>query len=417
MDSPLFWAMMTFVCLGIQGFYSMMEMACVSFSKVRLQYFLSKKYKRATYVHHLLSRPTRLFGTTLLGVNFALQLGSECSRLFYQSLELSPNYAPATQVILVLIFAELSPMFAARRFAEQVSLLGSPLLYASFRVFRPVTVVIDWISKGASMMISRRKATEQGYLTRDELQRVLEVGHDSHEAFSSDEEFDVVVSNIFNLRGIVARDIMEPIWSVPLIPSSATVEDMQRQLKFVYYPYIPVFYRNQTNIVGIVFPRDILKAKGGDKISRYIRPPWFISDEMSITPILETFKKNNQSVGVVLNTKGKALGILTLENVLEQIFRSTFVSGEEAVPSSYENIRMIERTFPGETDLSQVAKDLEVEIHSAEKGSLSDLIIRTLGHVPKEGESIRVGTLEFTVEEATLLEVKKVSVKTVHPLA
>ena len=105
----------------------MIEMACVSFNKVRLEYYVSKGKKRALWLSFLLHHPAYLFGTTLIGVNVALIIGSECARRFYAALGLNPDLAALTQILLVLIFAEISPMFAGRRYAEHVASLVSEL--------------------------------------------------------------------------------------------------------------------------------------------------------------------------------------------------------------------------------------------------------------------------------------------------
>ena len=111
------WFILTILFIMIQAFYSMLEMAAVSFDKARLHYFVKKGKSQARWLSFLLEKPGRLFGTTLILVNVALQIGSECSRQFYQALGVSANYAPLSQVVLVVIFAELSPMLAARRYS------------------------------------------------------------------------------------------------------------------------------------------------------------------------------------------------------------------------------------------------------------------------------------------------------------
>ena len=122
----------------MEAFFSMMEMSCVSFNKVRLQYYVSKGNIRAKWISELLNSPAKLFGTTLIGVNAALQFGSECARQFYQSLGLSPDWAALSQIFLVLILAELAPMFAARRYAEHVCMLGIPIIYVFSKVMVPL---------------------------------------------------------------------------------------------------------------------------------------------------------------------------------------------------------------------------------------------------------------------------------------
>src|SRR5271168_1923794 len=120
MNSPLFWLSLTILCIAVQGVYSMLELASVSFNRVRLEYYVAKKIKRAMWLHYLLQKPSRLFGTVMLGVNVALQIGSQTSREFYSSVGLDPDLAPLTQVFLVVILAELTPLFAARRYPESV---------------------------------------------------------------------------------------------------------------------------------------------------------------------------------------------------------------------------------------------------------------------------------------------------------
>src|SRR3990167_4141710 len=124
MDSPLGWLILTFLCIALQSLFAMLEMASVSFNKMRLQYYVTKGNRCAQMLASLLQNPSRLFGTTLLIVNFAMQVGSECSRRYYGSMGINPNWAPLTQVFLVLVFAELSPLLAARNYAENVIMLG-----------------------------------------------------------------------------------------------------------------------------------------------------------------------------------------------------------------------------------------------------------------------------------------------------
>lgn len=104
-----FFLFLIILSLIVEGFFSMMEMACVSFNKVRLHYYVTKGNHKAKWISFLLSRPTRLFGTTLIGVNIALEFGSECARRFYMSLGLSPDWAP--------IFSDSSCDFICRAFS------------------------------------------------------------------------------------------------------------------------------------------------------------------------------------------------------------------------------------------------------------------------------------------------------------
>src|SRR5437879_1442922 len=109
-SSVLWWSLMNLLFLMMLAFYSMMEMACVSFNKVRLQYYVSKGQRRAIWINNLMQNSSIFFGTTLIGVNVALMAGSECSCQLYLSMGLNPDFSFLTQVLIVVIFGELAPM-------------------------------------------------------------------------------------------------------------------------------------------------------------------------------------------------------------------------------------------------------------------------------------------------------------------
>ncbi|MCB1181584.1 MAG: DUF21 domain-containing protein, partial [Chlamydiia bacterium] len=154
---PFFWLMLTFFCILTQGFFSMMEMASVSFNRVRLQYYVALKIRRAIWLKSLLDRPSRLFANVILGVNISLQIGSQSSREFYSALGLNPDLAPLTQVFLVVILAELCPLFAARKYAEHVVMLGMPILYGIHILFKPIIWFISQITSFISFLIGSKE--------------------------------------------------------------------------------------------------------------------------------------------------------------------------------------------------------------------------------------------------------------------
>ena len=121
-NSWIFFLGFTLLAVIIQGFFALFEMACVSFNKVRLQFFASQGKKKAIWLSELIQQPSRLFGTTLIGIAASLQIGSECARRFYEAIGFDPDWTPLSQLILVVIFGELVPMFTARRHPEQIAM-------------------------------------------------------------------------------------------------------------------------------------------------------------------------------------------------------------------------------------------------------------------------------------------------------
>ncbi len=153
---PIHWFFLTLMLIAIGGFFAMQEMALVSLNRLDLLYDYAKGSRRAHWIVKLLRRPDRLFTTTLMLLNFVVQLGSECSRRFYQSLDISEGVAPFTQAFLVIVCAELAPMFIARQYPHQVAFSGIPVVYAVSILLRPLTAiaaflmnVINWVIGGS----------------------------------------------------------------------------------------------------------------------------------------------------------------------------------------------------------------------------------------------------------------------------
>src|ERR1700722_2818149 len=147
---------LTILCIAVQGFFSMLELASVSFNRIRLEYYVSKKIKRAEWLKHLLKKPSRLFGTVMLGVNVALQVGSQTAREFYSTIGLDPDIAPITQVFLVVIFGELVPLFAAHRFPEHVVMLGIPIVYAASKLFSPLIWLLGQLTNITYRLLGKK---------------------------------------------------------------------------------------------------------------------------------------------------------------------------------------------------------------------------------------------------------------------
>jgi len=409
-NSWKFYLWLTILCLLVQGIFAMLEIACVSFNKIRLQYWIAQKKRRAKWLGYLLNRPTLLFGATLIGVNACMQLGSESSRRFYEAVGLSPDWAPLSQILLVLIFAELAPMFAGRRFSEHVAMLGVPLLYAVSFILRPVILLLDWLCRGINWLL-RSPVREGHYLSREELQHMFEQREEEQRPAK---EVNTVVSNIFSLKGKVAKDLMVPLNEIQMIPSFCTVSEMRTLLNYKYTPYLPIYDRDPRHVLGIVYPRDLLRIEEEQKVRTYARPAWFITESNSALQILKQFRRNNQSVAVVLNDAGLAIGILTLDEIIDAIFGRTddWEAFGDMAPRMHHVV--VDKSFPSDFSIEQFNQKFRVHLDPQGTTTLGELVEKALGHPPEEGESVHIDQFELTVEEAPLVGLQKILVRTVY---
>ena len=390
----------------IQGFFSMFEMAAVSLNRARLHYYVSLNVRRACWLTFLLNKPSRLFGTTLITVNLFLQIGSELSRLFYESVGLNPDFAPVTQIFIVLIFAELSPMFAARRHSEHVAMLSIPIVYIIAKLLTPIIWGIDGLNTLIHILICKPKDLPL-FLSREEVQRAMESRR--KELRKEERKFSSIVGDIFDLRNKTVEHLMLPIESVQLISSQCSLKEMRHILSVNYSPYIPIYHRNPKNIVSIAYPRDLLQVREDKRVMDYAKPPWFITEEDFIITILKQFRRNNQSVAVVLKATGEATGLITLELLVDEIFGEV---GKPLFESSGQKT-FVEKTLSGDMLISDFNQKFRAHlVFEKEDDTLSDLINRELKHLPSKGEKIMIDHFEFTVIEPTLLRAKIIVVRT-----
>lgn len=404
--TAFYWLILNLLSIVVLAFYSMTEMACLSFNRVRLHYYISKGDRRALLLSELLHSPSKLFGTTLIGVNVAMFFGSECAREFHLALGVNPDWAPLTQVFLVVIFGELAPMFAARGYAEHVAMLGIPLLYASTKLMAPFLWLLGFITR---LLGSKNEGGEaQIYLTQEELQKILEE-QEEDQAYTSDrEQFNAITSNIFSLRKKNARQIMLPINQVVLLSSSSTINDVRAVFAASKVQYLLIYHGRSSNVIGIAFPRDLIRSPDLRKVRDDARAPWFVTETAPLTRLLKQFRSNNQEVAIILNQQGNAIGVVTLENLVDEILgKGSYLIGKK---SGAKMKVVIDRTLAGTLKVSDFNRQFSVLLDEEGELTLAELMEKRLGHHPEIGDSIYIEPFELTVKETTLRGIKTILV-------
>jgi len=408
MDTWLLFLFLIVSCLIFQGFFTMMEMALVSFNRVRLEYYVKQNNRKAIWLGKLLSRPTYLFGTTLIGVNFFLQLGSEASRLFYAHLGINLAWAPITQIVLVVIFAELAPMFAARSHAEHVAMLGITPIYFFSKVLTPFIWILNGICRFVDWILKSPSSVDN-YLTREELQKAIEAKDEKHPHLAR-EELDTLVQNIFEIKLKTPKELMIPLNNVQMIPYDSTVKQVKDILTKEFTSYIPLFYERRQNIFGIIYSRDLLRLENEAFVREISRSPWFITEKNSVFQILKQFRWNNQQLAIVLDEEGQATGILTLDILIEEIFHNTtHIDREQIIKPQI----LVDRSFFAEQTVEEINSILGLNFPFEEDDTLEDLMIKALKRAPQKSETVCIGKFELTLEEVPFLADKKIRINSI----
>ncbi|MCH9612876.1 MAG: hypothetical protein S4CHLAM102_13760 [Chlamydiia bacterium] len=400
MNHWVYFLALTIVFLFTQAFFTMMEMAIVSFDRVRLQYYVSQNNKKALWLSYLLQHPSYLFGTTLFGVNASLQVGAQTARQLYTSLGINPDWSPLSQIIVVLIFAELSPMFAARSHPEALTKMGIGVIYFLSKLLTPIIYLLDLLCNFVNWLF-KSPHNNQHFLSREELQKAIESTDQS--------ELDASTSAIFALKNATPMDFLTPIDELLMAPSDFTVRDLKRLIKGTNLAYVPVYSKRKVNILGLCYLRDLLRLSDDVPIRDYVRSPWYITKENSLYQVIKQFRWKNQNIAIVLDGQGTAVGILTLNSIINDIFHISYL---EHMPLPLRSRTVIDRLFPANTYVTDINIQLGISIPSSRFETLEDLMSKNLKDHPHKGDRVRIGQFELKLEETEFMEEKKIRVTT-----
>jgi putative hemolysin len=290
--------------------------------------------------------------------------------------------------------------------------LGVFFIYASAKLMTPLLWIVGLVSKICHLIIGGSEEEANQYLNQEELQKILEEQSDEIPADNEIAEYSAIAANIFGLRRKDVRMVMDALNTVPLLPSNATVGQFTALLCKTDADFIPLYHRELSNIIGIVYPRDVLRGVDTRRVREYSRPPWFVAEAATIMQILKQFRLNNENIGVVLNHEGKAIGVVKLATVLAEIFGKMKYSGQKAGSKQEAMFMLIEKTFPGDMTVGEFQAQFGALLDKDASLTLSDLIHRSLGHLPERGESIFIPPFELTVKETTLRDIKTVTIST-----
>ena len=289
-------------------------------------------------------------------------------------------------------------------------------LFFLAKAMKPVLYTLHIITHPINMLVGGSSRKEVSIFTREEIQKLLETTQHEDPQQTEGEDINAIVANIFSLRRKKAKDVMEPLITVPLVPSNCTVAHMRHIMKGSWQDLLLIYHRHRKHIVGIAYPRDLLRASDSKRVHDYSRPPWFITKDTSVLKILEQFRQNNQDLAIVLNKQGSAEGVLTLDLIIQEIFGKiplASFSEKTGIPAGTRKTKqLVDRTINGDMTVEEFSKEFQMVLDAPQKQTISQMITENLGHQPETGEAIFLDPLVLTVKETALLGAKVVQVKT-----
>jgi putative hemolysin len=308
--------------LGCSAFFSGAETALMTVSRARLRQLSKRRSRGVKIVEGILEKPEKLIGTILLGNNLVNVAMSAIATAIALSLwgDAGIVYVTIVLTIIILIFAELTPKVYARYHSEAISLITAPILRGIMTVFRPITAGATFlVQKMLLVMDIDITRSRRNIVTEGEVKSLINISWEDGSISAEEKE---MISKVFTLNDRAVAEVMVPRRRMVTLRSDYTVDRALKIIKRHGFSRYPVKHAKTQEIIGFIHAKDLLGKSGRKKLSsmrKLIRPAYFIPDNKKINSQLRHFKSRKMHQAVVLNEKGDVVGLITLEDILEQM--------------------------------------------------------------------------------------------------
>lgn len=424
MADGLLWGLLVIlICLVLSAFFSATETALTSLSSLKAKHLRENHGRAGKALDLWLNSPHRVLAAVLIGNNLvnifaSIYADNLISKAFGT---VSVELVTAVMTIVIVLSCEIVPKTLAKTYATQIAL---PMIHI-FRVFYLVLFPFTWLLSGISDLVShavrKRNAKTAPQITEEELEFLIDVGEE--EGVLAEQKHEML-SGIFELGDTVVREVMVHRTDMTALPVNSTVHDAAELFRERGLSRIPVFDGRVDNIIGILHLKDILffiKKHSRDEsyweapVAEIKRDAMFVPESKPVDQLFQEMRKNRQHMAIVLDEYGGTSGVVTMEDILEEIvgeIRDEFDNEEDAIrPTQQPNQYLIEckihiDDFCDFFDLprSEIADDNQ----AVEFDTLGGLILHHIGQIPRIGDRLTIGRVVLEVLEVSRRRVRRV---------
>ncbi|HKY33771.1 MAG TPA: hemolysin family protein [Candidatus Polarisedimenticolia bacterium] len=397
------------VCLAMEAFFSGAEVALVSVDRSRIRRRAEAGSAAARRVQRLMERPERVLSTTLIGTNVSVVAGSFLANEL-MARRLGPEasaWAILLMLPLILLCGEILPKTLSRRHAETIALRAALPLAAAMALLSPAVAVMSWVARAVARPFSAR-ARRSPFVTKEELRMILQQEH----RLSLEKDEAGLIRRLLDFADARAREHMTPLVEVVSVPQEATVDQAVALIHEKGFSRIPVHAGRVDDIVGIVQAMDLIDAVPGDApLKSWMKKPFYVPETARIDRVLDEFRRHQQEMAVVVDEYGSATGVLTLEDIVEQIVGDVLDEFDRPGTSRLERTAPGTVTADGRVRLDDLERMLDKDLPRAGYETVSGLVTHIFQRVPRAGESIEHEGLRITVLDASQRTVRRARIE------
>ena len=393
--------------LAFSAYFSATETAFSSLNKTRLKAMAEKGNARAALALKLSEQYDQLLSSILVGNNVVNIATSSISTLMF--VRMLPNIGATVSTIVitivVLIFGEISPKSLAKENPEKFALVSAPIIRVVIWVLTPINFLFTQWKKLLSKLF---KSDDSRRMTQDELLMLVEeVAQDG----SIDKSEGDLLRSAIEFTDRDAEDILTHRVDLEAVPVTATKEEVAKSFSESRYSRLLVYDGSIDNIVGVIHQKDFYTGTGiSDRpLTELMKEPVYVPQSVKISDLLKVLQKHKAHIAVVSDEYGGTLGIVTMEDILEELVGEIWDEHDEVV----ESFRKVgENTYRVlcSTDLDKLDRFFHLDVES-DCTSISGWVMEQLGRIPKEGDSFDYEDLHVTVTSTDYHRVLEIEVQ------
>ena len=396
--------------LLVTAFFSAAEMAFLGANRIRLRHLAEGGHRVAGRYLEAFSQPERLLSAAKMGVPAAHIVASSVA-----TWALLPSTGPAAVLIvtfvltpIMLVLGEVIPKAIAQQWATGLILrLFRPLTWAAWLLW-PLTWTASKIVDAVLALVGRRREHVRHLVSREELKLVLQMEPEESDVTTMEAE---MIDKIFSLGDTAVREVMVPLVDVAALRETAAPEEAIALIRERGHSRLPLFRDRIDNMVGLVTAMDLLR-RGAEvtELKAIMRPPVFVPETKRIDDLLREMQKARIQLAVVVDEYGGSVGIVTVEDILEQIV-GEIRDEREPTPATIERLPDGSYRVAGRVGIQEINESLEWELPTGDYETVAGMILATLHRLPRMGEEFRVGRFHMTVLEADERRVLAVKIR------
>ncbi|MDD7403771.1 MAG: hemolysin family protein [bacterium] len=405
------------ILLVLSAFFSSAETCLTTVNKMRMKSMEDEKVKNASLVLKLVENPTKLLSAILIGNNIVNLTASSLTTSFAINLahkfgcsdfaSAITGLATGILTILVLIFGEIVPKSFATMAAEKLSLRYAKPIYLFTILMTPFCFIMNKISSGILILfgIDNKKGPA---ITENELRTIVEVSHEEGVIESEERQ---MITNVVDFGDSLAKDVMVPKMDVTFVNVNLSYNELMECYSVDKFTRMPVYDESRDNVVGIINLKDLFFYQGSKRdfsIAEIMREPYFTYEYKKISELFFEMKKESIPMAIVLDEYGSTSGMLTLEDLIEEIvgdIKDEYDGNEEDEITKIDDETYI---LLGVAKLDDIDETLGITIESEDYDSIAGHVINLLDHFPEAGETVSDDFATYTVLEAGKNRIDKV---------